>query len=492
MTLDSFQQKAAFQNHHYTLIIAGAGTGKTHTLLGRIKYLISEQHLKPEEILVISYTNETVKDFSNKAQNILGISLSVCTFHKLALTILKQNELFFSNHITDSLDFIVKEFFYSYIFYSPFLQYITVKIISPFNFIFQNTYRKFLENGKFLKLQRELIQYIHMCSAKGDTLENISYLYEKSTKRKKYFLLLVFLLWNLYQSEKESQNEFDFDDLIREASNQTDLITTFPYKHVLIDEFQDSSFMRISFFKKLVDRFSLDFTVVGDDCQSIYGFSGTAANCFSILSEFFPLIKTYYLKYTYRNSQELIDIANDFVLKNPLLLQKSIYSHKHLEFPIVVLYYKQVSAIKKMIEFIFKNGAKEVLFLGRNSFDLKYYFHPSDISWIDEKHFTYKYFPKQIFTFLTVHKAKGLEADTVVVLHMENSVYGFPNKIPVSPYCQFTPSYEMAFSEERRIFYVALTRTKSKIYLLTPLFNPSIFIIELQKNYRKKIKSMYF
>lgn len=492
MPLDFYQQKAAFQDNRYSIIIAGAGTGKTHTLLGRIQYLIQELHLKPEEILVISYTNETVKEFQKKVHQELGCDVSVYTFHKLALTILQQNDLFDSNYIDDSLSFITQEFFESFCFYNPFLRNTVNKIFTPFYFSSKNYYNKLIKTQKGKDLQKELVQFIHLLSSKGGDSKQISHLYLSSTRRQKYFLILVFVLWHLFQSEKLSQGEMDFDDLIRQASNLVDQLAFFPYKHILVDEFQDSSFMRISFFKTLVDKFHLSFTVVGDDCQSIYRFSGTESNCFSILKDFFPTIHTYYLKYTYRNSQELIDIANDFILKNPVQIKKNIFSYKHLNYPIEILYYKNPYIMKKLLFYILRNEDKDILFLGRNSFDWKYYFLKSEITWLDKKHFKYTLYPNKIFTFLTVHQSKGLEADVVIVLHMENSKYGFPCQVVSPSYCNFfKSSFLFPYDEERRLFYVALTRTKEKVYLLTPAHQPSYFILELQKNYKKNIKSIY-
>ena len=90
---------------------------------------------------------------------------------------------------------------------------------------------------------------------------------------------------------------------------------------------------------------------------------------------------------------------------------------------------------------------------------------------------------------MTVHKSKGLESDNVIVLNLENKVDGFPSKILPSEFLMyFSGDDNYAYAEERRLFYVALTRSKGKVVLLVKKDNPSIFIYELIKNYKKYIK----
>ena len=106
MNLDEYQKLAAEQDNHYSVIIAGAGTGKTYTLLGRIQYLVNEKGLLPEEIIVISYTNETVKDFLKKCKSLLGFEVMVMTFHKLAIYLLNLADISFQLCSQDFLSYI--------------------------------------------------------------------------------------------------------------------------------------------------------------------------------------------------------------------------------------------------------------------------------------------------------------------------------------------------------------------------------------------------
>lgn len=494
MNLDFYQQQAAYQNTDYSIIIAGAGTGKTYTLFGRIQYLMEQQHLRPEEILVISYTNETVREFQEKAQKSLNVSIPVFTFHKLAINILKDLGCVYQLCTDSELDYAIHEFLFTYCSQNKYLRKYVIDSIFVFGSLRLKSFPSIVDNGSLKRLQKDLEHFVHLWKAKGyDTEKLLNYSSHTHFTTKNFFLLSYFFL-QFYVCEKESQSLLDFDDLIEFASKKINELTFFPYRHILVDEFQDSSIVRIHFFQKLVETFSLSFTVVGDDCQSIYRFSGTESNCFSLLKQCFPSLSYFYLKYTYRNCQELIDIANHFILKNPNQMRKEIVSNNHLNNPIEILYYHNPKIITAMLHYILNQVSKQsILFLGRNSFDWKYYFSSDEMRWINHRDFTLKSFPDITFTFLTVHQSKGLEANTVILLHMENSTYGFPNQIKNTKAIQLIMSQDkILYEEERRLFYVALTRTRGKCFLLVPLFKPSVFINELTKDFYDKLTIKYF
>ena len=110
----------------------------------------------------------------------------------------------------------------------------------------------------------------------------------------------------------------------------------------------------------------------------------------------------------------------------------------------------------------------EILILSRNNMD---------ISFDDER-----------ISFKTVHKSKGLESNNVILLNLNNGRYGFPNKIENKLQRKILPKNKYLYEEERRLFYVALTRTKNNIYLLVDKQNPSIFVKELIYNSKRYIE----
>ena len=145
-------------------------------------------------------------------------------------------------------------------------------------------------------------------------------------------------------------------------------------------------------------------------------------------------------------------------------------SYKHLNNPIKIIYYiNPKKAFKKLYNYLSKSGS--VLVLGRNNFDI------------------YK-FCNTNKDYMTIHSAKGLESDNVIIINLTDGLYGFPNKktdnnlkIIVN-----NPIDDYLYSEERRLFYVALTRTRNYVYLLTPLFKRSIFVKEIKKIIKKSDK----
>ncbi|MCI8575743.1 MAG: ATP-dependent helicase, partial [Bacilli bacterium] len=329
MNLDPFQQEAAEQNNKYSVIIAGAGTGKTFTLIGRIQYLVNQCGFSPSEILVISYTNETVKDFSLKCQKLLGFQVTVMTFHKLAIHLLKLEEEFFQICDDNYLQFITQEFIDNLCKQNPTLKKY-FQISKPLSYLFMSKSKSWNKD-----LKKQIVNFISLCKSKGFNENFCRDLINNNKGNKKAFFLLTYLVFSLYESEKDSQKLLDFDDIILKAIFNISKINIdlFPFRHILIDEFQDSSIVRIDLLYTLVKQFKMHFTVVGDDCQSIYRFSGTETNCFKILNSYFSNVQYYFLKYTYRNSQELVKVADQFVQKNKAQIKKNVISFVHLDFP---------------------------------------------------------------------------------------------------------------------------------------------------------------
>lgn len=204
---------------------------------------------------------------------------------------------------------------------------------------------------------------------------------------------------------------------------------------------------------------------------------------------------------TYRNAQDLIDIAGKFVLANSRQKPKSLKSSRRCTDPVVsfryaggdakTLPFEIGEALNKILSDIHKRTEKdqtEVLFLGRTNYDERLVRMAVDssgrpiFSARGRGVFGADAYSSFSFRFLTVHKAKGLEADEVILLNCANDQLGFPNQIADDPLLNLVMSKpdSYPFAEERRLFYVALTRTKNKTYLLVPKGRPSPFVDELE------------
>ena len=235
--------------------------------------------------------------------------------------------------------------------------------------------------------------------------------------------------------------------------------------------------LRFNLIKQICDKFHCKLCVVGDDYQAIYRFQGCDLNLFLNFKEYFSNSKIYFLNETFRNSQELIDVAGYFINKNLNQINKKLTSKKHLDNPIIIKYYlDEKNILMDVIKTIDIN--KEILIISRNNFDLKKYVNNYQIINND----LYIKGIKHKLKFMTIHSSKGLESDIVIILNMSNDKYGMPSKVKDDDILSLIKNDSLyEYDEERRLFYVALTRTKSYVYLLTPFFNQSIFIKEIKK-----------
>ena len=322
------------------------------------------------------------------------------------------------------------------------------------------------------------------------------------------FLKIVEEIYNDYEAYLLKIKKIDFNDMINKASdcivkNGLDL----PYKYIIVDEYQDTSFTRYNLLRNICDSIGAKIMVVGDDWQSIYSFSGCDVNIFTKFDNFFDVCETRYIEKTYRNSQQLIDASSNFVMKNPDQTRKELKSSKSLKYPIKLVNFdndfdeilKFELIIKNIInQSTFKN--KKILILGRNNKDIfnllknfnvenEYGKRKFEILG-DEDKLRRNKFVKIVYResldvnieYRTVHQSKGLECDNVILINLKNWKAGFPNKMVDDPVLNFVKRNGDSFSyaEERRLFYVALTRTKNNVYLLAPYFKSSVFVQELK------------
>ncbi len=309
--------------------------------------------------------------------------------------------------------------------------------------------------------------------------------------RNKIFLQIFKSFYDFYESSLASAGKIDFNDMINKSTEIIKLgFIPENYKYIIIDEYQDISVSRFKLIKAIQNQLNSKVICVGDDWQSIYRFSGSDIDLFSNFEKYFGPSKFLKIEKTYRNSQELIDIASTFVTQNPNQLKKDLKSDKHIQNPLRMISYSQdipqavENAIKDiLIEF---SEASDILLLGRTKYDIYKILENNDIFEFNEEisQVTYKKLPNLKISFLTVHKSKGLEADNVILLNMENSLLGFPNRISSDPVLSLVLANkeEYLYAEERRLFYVAITRTKNRTYLIAPETHYSSFLEELISN----------
>ena len=246
------------------------------------------------------------------------------------------------------------------------------------------------------------------------------------------------------------------------------------------------------FLKKLISHGNSKLFSVGDDWQAIYRFSGCDLNIFLKFKDYFGASAITKITTTHRNSQELQDIAGPFIKANPEQFNKSINSTRHLEHPVRIMYYndKKYYALLDVLKEISKIDAKaNVLLLGRNnkdietvSLDNRIYIDFNASKKENKTIIKVRDFPLMNISYSTVHSSKGLEEDYVIILNADDSRLGFPNKMEddglLDMVLSSNSNYE--YAEERRLWYVALTRTRNYTYIIASADNPSIFVEEIK------------
>ncbi|WP_053970227.1 UvrD-helicase domain-containing protein [Mangrovimonas sp. ST2L15] len=364
----------------------------------------------------------------------------------------------------------------------------------------KNIYTKVTDNDK--KFGKEIINlintFINLCKSRQLNYNSIISLFSNKNRAENEFMLerqntfLKFALPILKRYDKtlKERGEIDFNDMINQA---TELIKVnkpqYSYQHIIIDEYQDISYSRFNLIKEIRELSGARLICVGDDWQSIYRFAGSDISLFSNFEKHVGKYEQLFIEQTYRNSQSLIDITSKYIQKNKKQIQKRPKSKKEpLENPIKFVYYSADNAedmfISEVQSLIDKNGNKPILVLGRHSFDINEFIKltpNSKIKYYERSdNLEIKGFEDLDIKYITVHKSKGLEADNVIVLNLKNHLLGFPNKMTDDPMLSLllSDNEEFRFAEERRLFYVALTRTKNEVVLLIPT-DVSLFAEEL-------------
>ena len=289
---------------------------------------------------------------------------------------------------------------------------------------------------------------------------------------------LLSRLYSYYESQILPKSRVDFADMIYYANkymtSMRDNLSGLEYDYIIIDEYQDISLDRYQFAKNLSVLSNAKVISVGDDWQTIFSFAGSRIDLFYRYSQLFAGSKQLFINHTYRNSQQLINQVGQFIMKNPLQIKKDLISSKRQDHPIRVRYYMddEFAVLETVIGEIYEqNPNQHILILARRNKRLRDMFESGQfIKGIGTRAVSKKY-PNAYIDAMSVHSAKGLGADQVILLHVTDT--DFPCIEPERMWLVklFTPTaFEEEFpdAEERRVFYVALTRTKNQVYLLTP------------------------
>ncbi|MDO4801598.1 MAG: UvrD-helicase domain-containing protein, partial [Prevotellaceae bacterium] len=329
-----------------------------------------------------------------------------------------------------------------------------------------------------------------------------------SNERTKLFLTICEQCYLEYSKRLKECNAIDFEDMINDSARilreEEVQGKKLDFKYIIVDEYQDISRQRFNLTKELCKLCNAKVIAVGDDWQSIYSYAGSDITLFTDFKNTFGYGLELCITNTYRNAQEVIDIAGGFVQKNLSQIRKALISSKHIEHPIIIKTYTEevdrkeyegkggkYFLIGKCVEeimdgLISKYGHPKILLLGRYGFDGYNLTKSADFIYDDKTgSVRSKKYNADYFDFMTVHRAKGLGYDHVIIINARSETYGFPSQVQEDPVLKYVvkDDYSYDYAEERRLFYVALTRTKNRVYIITPQQHPSEFVLELIHDY---------
>lgn len=301
--------------------------------------------------------------------------------------------------------------------------------------------------------------------------------------RAKAFMRVLVPVYQAYQQDLADQDEIDFEDLIHNACREIETGNyKSPFEYVMIDEFQDASQDRLRLIKALTkQKRHCKLFCVGDDWQSIYRFSGADLKVMTGFPNIFGFTKQLKLTHTFRSYQQIVDVASNFIQKNPDQFPKEVKTQAATDRDPVILRPYDPSRPDKSIEELMsslcavatkQNCRLSVFILTR------YIAHkPKNLALLQQR------FTNLDIDWKTVHASKGLEADYVVIHHLNSGSYGFPSEIADDPLLDLViPEPETyPHAEERRLLYVAITRAKRAAFGTYNPNSPSEFVKELSE-----------
>lgn len=485
------QQIASIENDtQNTLVIAGAGTGKTTTIIGKIKWILNkwqleEKNTPPPKILAISFTHASRVELEERI-----------------LAEILQDDLVFK--IYHPKDFIQVETFHS----------LALKIIKD-----KLLGRRLEESGfeSFLKLshsdlpEEKIDDIDHLYSLVRNYHVNFTEIRERLRRKFRYFWHKEDLKQNLTQLEElkvlasqyeehlKKNHSIDFAGLLEEATSRINPIYTYDY--VIIDEYQDISPLEYLLIRSLRELRAFKLFCVGDDWQTIYQFAGSEISLILNFEKCWGETSRFKIEQTYRFPEKLAKLSGRFIMHDRTQLRKQIRGVLvYGEDQIVEINGPSERTDLNSLYFFFLNMPEHasVFLIGRYNFDIKKISRCEFLSFkISEEKVLISMHerPDLRISFLSAHKSKGLQADYVLIINCRNTILGFPSRMKENEIFRIVREVAIQklerrkmnkrkcekFSEERRLFYVTMTRARKRILFLTVQEKESPFILELRE-----------
>jgi DNA helicase-4 len=367
----------------------------------------------------------------------------------------------------------------------------TIKNRLPSNYHF-STALSFEEEFRYY--HKEVKDFLRQTMRVNDMMkvENISaeMVFENSQKdqheRVRAFYQLAIPLTKQYQTYCTNKSYLDFNDMIIKTisllKNHEDIAEKFrgKYKYLLVDEFQDVNNLQVELIKLLVTQNDQLFCV-GDDWQSIYGFRGSNVDYIINFEDYFNNSETIKLNMNYRSTEHIVGASNEVIKNNKFMVEKVVNSNKKSSSKIHVFAGKDeddnIDYVIEQVRLLIDRGytQEDILFLYRRSKMYTPYFE--------------RFRQEGLFvTGRTIHGSKGLEAKAVFIIGLTEGSGGFPDIWMEDRIYQVIKksNHDLLLEEERRLFYVAITRAKDELFLITEKGNESSFLKEIPDDFTFK------
>ena len=303
--LNERQKEAVLATEGPVLVLAGAGSGKTTVLVNRIAYMISEKHIRPWNILAITFTNKAAREMKDRIERLLGDTAKdmwIGTFHSVCVRILRSC----IDLLGYSRDFVIYD-------------------TADTKTVMKECLRELDIDEKSFPV-RNVLSIIS--NAKNDLMDAATF---ENVYKSDYRMSIIAKIYYRYQTKLRKNNAVDFDDIILNTvkilSENPDVLSKYQdkFRYILVDEYQDtnnSQYLLIN----LLAQANRNLCVVGDDDQSIYKFRG--ANIGNILNfeDDYSDVQKITLDQNYRSTQNILDAANCVISNNKGRMGKSLWT----------------------------------------------------------------------------------------------------------------------------------------------------------------------
>jgi DNA helicase IV len=341
----------------------------------------------------------------------------------------------------------------------------------------EQTFEKINKLGLVHPFSSLLATFLNLYKSSDKTIPELLEIAKTQYNSKRYLAFLHIFSEILDDYQESLLPDIDFNDMINRASNYLRQGKySSPFKYVLVDEFQDISQSRYFLLEALLQNNpDAKSFCVGDDWQSIYRFTGSDISIMKKFDDHLNPSEIMTLNKTFRFNNKLCDVSTKFILENPNQITKQLTTQKTGTQPAVTLHWTkdETEEIEVILKTLSPNHESSVFILGRYNHQ-----RPKNLRKLR------KSFPNITIEYHTVHSSKGKQSDYVIIVGLESGKYSFPSQIEDDPVLNLVLADKETVSnaEERRLFYVAITRAKEHVHLLSNPAKPSSFTLELEKN----------